>query len=495
VTDFEQKEEVEQKPTRRSWKRFFVRAFFLLGVLLIGFFAFRWQIGRMGERKLAETVRQIDNIEQQWTLEEIEANRSAREPPPHENAARLVLEVAGQIPETWNEWRKNSKWWEPTHNNHLPSQERGQELNRHRESTAKVRDLALTLRNRWLGRYSVQWTDNPIAVSLPHLDSAGRVVTLLEYDARLAAIDRNPNRGIQAAHAALNVARSIGDEPNLVSQNFRMMFRSRAAVTAMGTIANGLPTVGLEELQAAFFAEAYEPILSNGTRGERAAFHRMFEGLQSGRLKIETLFPRTGDVGTTLAIPAVFEAYKPFLPADHAECIRLYTASIEVGKLPWHEQREAIKKIANEKENLSVSRFPLTRLTFPPLDNFVEVCLRNRAQLLTAATALACERFRQQNGRWPRELSEIPKTILPAQPLDPFTGRPLGYQVLPDRIAVTCYSWSNGHANEDAVPYREQKAGPIEFRNPETPGFGIAACVWTVEQRGLPIQELDKVKP
>jgi hypothetical protein len=494
MSDVELEEQPKNKTTQRGWKRFLLRTFFVLGILLIGLFLFRWQMWKKGESKLAEVVQHIDNTEKKWTLEEIEAARTASAPPHDRDASRLVLEVADRIPESWNEWRKQSKLWEPTHDNHLPTPERRQELNLHRDSTTQVRTQALKLRDLWRGNYTIRWFDNPIAVCLPHLDSAGRVVSLLEYDARLAAIDRDPNRGIQAALAALNVARSIGDEPTLVSQNFRMMFRSRAAVTALGTIANGLPLHGLEELQNAFLAEADEQVMLYGLRGERAAFHRMFEGLESGRLEMGSLFPRRGEVGTALVIPAVFEAYKPFLPSDHAEFIRLCSLSIEVAKLPWHEQRNAIKTIVDEKEKLAESVYPLTRLTFPPLNFFVETCLRNRAQLLTTATAIACERFRQQNGRWPRDLAEIPKTILPALPLSPFDGQPLRYQIFPNRIALTCFSWSKG-SDQRAVEYRELKAGPIEFRNPEEPGFGIAACVWTAEHRGLEVEVRNKEKP
>ncbi|HEV3384164.1 MAG TPA: hypothetical protein VG097_05075 [Gemmata sp.] len=487
LPDVELEEKFEKQTTQRGWKRFFLRTFFVLGIVLIGLLLFRLQMWKKGESKLAEVVNQIDNTEQQWTLEEIEAARIARAPPHDQNASRLVLEVADSIPEMWNEWRKQSKWWEPTHDNHLSSPKRVQELNHHRDSTAQVRTQALKLRDLWKGNYTFQWMDNPIAVSLPHLDQAGRVVALLEYDARLAAIDRDPDRGIQAAHAALNVARSIGDEPTLVSQNFRMMFRCRAAVTALGTIANGVPTDGLEELQTAFFQEADERLMLNGLRGERAAFHRMFEGLESSRLEMGNLFPQGGEVGTALAIPAVFEAYRPFLPGDHAEFVRLCSLSLEVAKLPWHEQGDAIKTIVDEKEKLAESIYPITRLIFPPLSFFVERCLRNRAQILITATAIACERFRQQNGRWPRELAEIPKTILPALPQSPFDGQPLSYQVFPNRIALTCYSWPKGSARR-AVEYRELKAGPIEFRNPEVPGFGIAVCVWTAEHRGLEVE-------
>ncbi len=487
VTDDELAEQTDVEPTRRGWKRFFVRVVVVIGILLIASFITRWQMERIGEQKLTEVVTQIDNEDRAWKMEEIEAKRLARMPLPNENAASLVLEIADKIPAEWNQWRETAKWMIPTPDNYLPSPERIQELHFHKESTQAIRDRAHTIRDRPTGYYTFKWPDNPLSLFLPHLDSAGRVVMLLEYDARLAVCDRDPDRGIRAAHAVLDVARSIGDEPTLVSQNFRMMFRLKSAITALGTLAATTPTKGLEQLQAAFLADADEPLFLYGARGERAAFHRMFDGLESGRLRSMNLFTAHGETGTPIAEPAVFKFYQPLLPGDHAECMRRFTAFIDVAKLPWHEQREAAAKVAMSQETPEGMQYALTRLLFAPLDRILESSLRNRAHLLIAATAIACERFRQQHGRWPHELSEIPRTILPSIPLSPFDGEPLRYRILPDRIVLTCYCWKIGQ--EQPVEFRDQKAGPVEFRYPESPGFGIAACVWNPDQRGLPFSE------
>jgi hypothetical protein len=489
VTDDELAEQTDVEPTRRGWKRFFVRVAVVLGILLIVSFVTRWQVGRVGEQKLSEVVTRIDKTEQAWKLEEIEAGRLTRMPPPNESVASLVLEIADSVPEEWNQWRQTAKWLIPTPDNHLPSPDCIQELHLHEESTKAIRDRALTLRDRPTGYYTFQWPDNPLSLFLPHLDSAGRVVMLLEYDARLAAIDRDGDRGIRAAHALLDVARSIGDEPTLVSQNFRMMFRHKSAIAALGTLAATTPTKGLEQLQAAFLADADEPLFLYGARGERAAFHRMFDGLESGRLRSMNLFTSHGETGTPIADPAVFKFYRPLLAGDHAECMRRFTAFIDVAKLPWHEQREAAAKVAMSQEATEGMQYTLTRLLFAPLDRILESSLRNRAHLLIAATAIACERFRQQNGRWPHELSEIPGTILPSIPSNPFAGEPLRYRILPDRIVLTFYCWKVGQTHEQPAEFRDQKAGPVEFRYPELPGFGIAACLWNPDQRGLPFSE------
>ena len=297
-------------------------------------------------------------------------------------------------------------------------------------------------------------------------------VSLLHHDAMLAALDGNPNRGIRAAHAALNVSRSIGDEPLLISQLFRMSCRNRAAHIALMTLAWGTPTADLAELQAALLEDAEEPLFLHGVRGERAALHKLFLGLESGKLDYDSIFM---PCNRPPLAPTLFRAYRPLLYADHAECLRLMTGYVEAAKLPWHEQRAAARAIMPDGPSNDV-RHLVTRMVLPACDKMADGGLRSRARLLTAGLAVACERFRQQTGRWPKSLEEIPKSILASVPLSPFDGQPIRYRVLPDGIAISCFC-------------RDEKMnidGLVEFREGDARGFAEGARLWNSELRGLP---------
>jgi hypothetical protein len=160
------------------------------------------------------------------------------------------------------------------------------------------------------------------------------VVSLLEYDSHLAAIEHSADRGVQIAHTILNVARSIGDEPTFAAQSFMKFFRQRATPAAMGSMATGNPKTGLEELHAAFIAEADEPPFLFAARGERAICHELFEGLEFGLLKIGVIASMCGDVDSPLADPMIFRSYRPLLRGDHAKCLRLYKTYIGGARLP-----------------------------------------------------------------------------------------------------------------------------------------------------------------
>src|SRR5438876_11774909 len=96
---------------------------------------------------------------------------------------------------------------------------------------------------------------------LPHVQKARELVVLLEYDASLAALEGDPDRGIRAARAGLVIARSIGEEPFLISQLVRIACARIAVQSAIQVLAWGQPTEGLAELQAELRNEADLPWL------------------------------------------------------------------------------------------------------------------------------------------------------------------------------------------------------------------------------------------
>jgi hypothetical protein len=462
--------------TRGGWKTFLKRFAIVVGVLLAVWVVGRWQIARVGERQLDATIERIEAADPAWRFEAIEAHRRTHAPPDEQNSATLVDTVVAAIPAEWNKWRQETIWlWDYVQtpgSNHIPGPERVKELRTHAESAAAVRELAHTLRDRPNGHRPFDLPDNPLTMKLPHLDACMNVVSVLHHDAMVAALGGDPDRGIRAAHAALNVSRSIGDEPMLISQLFRKGCRSRAAHVALLTLAWGTPTTGLAELQAALLEDAEEPLFLYGMRGERAALHKLFLGLESGKLDHAAIL--TGCMRPP-ASPALFRAYRPLLYADHAECLRLMTAYVEVAKLPWHEQRDAARAVIPDGPSRDV-RHTVTRLVLPACDKIADAGLRGRARLLTAGLALACERFRQQNGRWPKSLDEMPKSILAAVPVSPFDGRPIRYQVLPDGIAISCFCPDD----------KTQIDGLAEFREGDAKGFAEGARLWNPELRGLP---------
>jgi hypothetical protein len=482
-------DEVDQAPSPppkpRGWRRFVIRTLVGVAVVAVLVSAARWQVARVGDRRLKLTVSRLDAEEPGWKLEAIEAERRARAPAPEQNSAPVVLAAADLIPQDADKFHQGlrSLWLPPQ--NHLPDPQELKSLRQHAKSTADARATALSIRDRPSGYYAVVFPENPFHSLLPHLEKVQRVSVLLRTDAVLAALDGDPNRGIRAAHAILNVGRSIGDEPTIYSQYLRASCRTQAAHAAMQTLAWAMPTEGLAELQAALLAEADEPILLYAMRGHRAVLHHFFVGLEEGKFQIEDIYGGIDPGRHNRAQVAFYRAYRPLIPGDHAECLQLLTEAIEVAKRPWHEQRAFAALLTPRSGPPRSLGGMLTNMLMGHPKHFTDTALRSRAELLTAAVALACERFRLETDRWPRDLGEIPKSILPDVPLGPFDGEPLRYKIFRDRIAVWCFC-ADEHLRTSGVP---------DFDESDMPGFGIGARVWHPDRRGLPPPEKEKKKP
>ena len=90
--------------------------------------------------------------------------------------------------------------------------------------------------------------------------------------------------------------------------------------------------------------------------------------------------------------------------------------------------------------------------------------METRAYLGCAAVGIACERFRRQTGRWPADLAEIPKELLPELPLDPETGRPFAYRVRPDGVTIFAPGRENDRADGTVISSSGGSGRNVGFR-------------------------------
>jgi hypothetical protein len=456
----------------------------VIAIFVLVLFVGRWQVGRLGQRNLDATNAKLDAGEPGWRLDAIEEERKRAEPPAAENAAPIVLDIAEHIPTEWQKWRNSedaNAFWAHHTDHRLPPQAAIDAARQGAADTLLVRGEAVRrLSDKRGGQFPLTIAPDPMTTLLPHLDKCRQVAALLQYDGYLAAIDKNPNHGIRSARAALAVARAIGDEPLLISQLVRIACATVAAQTAMQVLAWGEPTAGLAELQAELLTAADVSYFHIGMRGERAMLDKAFRGLEDGTIPAEHWFQYAGIGQPGPEHYAAYRAYRAFIPGDHAKALEILTAYLDAAKLPLHEQLAAMKAVPIPKGPPDEFRYIITRLLVPACQKVAEAGMRCRADLLAAATAIACERFRLKHKRWPRELAELTPEFLPAVPQNPFDGKPIGYRVFQDRVAVYCF-WANA-----PLKLNDQ---PPDIRDGNTPGLGIGYRVWNPDRRGLPAEE------
>ncbi|QDU19124.1 hypothetical protein [Urbifossiella limnaea] len=399
----------------------------------------RASLRRMGTRELERVTARIDADDAGWRLDAILAARARAAPPPKRNPAEAARRVREGFTPEWQHVRTLRDFGGGYVTNEWPGLWATAWFLQARPVTAEARTAA---RAAFLrpdladhGYVALTVPDNPYMTLLPHAQNTREVFEILEVDAKLAAFEGKPDRGVGSARAGLVACRALGDEPFLISQLVRIAGASIAATAGMQVLAWGEPRDDKElaAFQAALRAEADVPYLLNGLRGERATLDRVFEGLENGTIAPGDFVGMAGgsDGKNPLVAPG-FALYKGLLPGDRAMALKLYTEMIDAAKKPPHEQRKALAAVKLPDGDPYRIQYVVTKLTLPAVSKVGDASIRARATLLTASAAVACERFRLSRGRWPESLAEIPADVLPPLPPDPYTGGAIQYQKTDD---------------------------------------------------------------
>jgi hypothetical protein len=474
-----------ESPRRRSrllkwFNRLLIGAAVLFVLGLVVLFAARTYFRQTGTRDLNAEVARLDAEDPGWQLDAILEARARAAPPEAENSAVVVRKVRGLIPNEWKEWVR-SRPVRADDEPPLPLNRRQtvEELMRDDElveATKAARTLGLTLRNYPHGYREVNVGDLPFVESMDETQGAREVANLLRADALRATEQGDPVYGLRAAHAMLNTARSTRDEPSLIATFVRVALGTMTAEAAMRVLAQvDAPNTGeeLAALQAALFAEAEEPLLLNGLRGERAIVYRFMDRVNNGTVGADAFAKMANEKPVPEHRASVY-LFRTFLPEDTRRFLRLMSESIDSAKGPSQFRIARAEQIEAEiRANWDI-RYPWNRLMMPAVSKVIEASVRHRAELLAAATLIACERFRLANGRWPQSLAEIPRTLLPAIPTDPYTGEPIKFAKLTDGIAV--YS---------AAPSTIRSLDRKRLTNP-LGGSEVGWRLYDPQQRGLP---------
>lgn len=110
------------------------------------------------------------------------------------------------------------------------------------------------------------------------------------------------------------------------------------------------------------------------------------------------------------------------------------------------------------------------------LSRLAHAYLMNRAKLRAITAAIACERYRLEQGRWPTSWEPLTPMYLRVIPTDPFTGQPLFLKALPDGMAVYSVGRDGKDDGGDVLPG-------------EMPAKDFGYRLWNPAQRGINLDE------
>jgi hypothetical protein len=459
---------LRRRPTWRWLKRL------ALGILVLTLgLAIHWAFTSYRTTgALRQMAAALDRDDPGWRLEEIEAARPAI--PDAENGALIVRDTLPLMPMRRVPSFDFLKVPPPEQYPAADFALLEAELDPMEPGLAVARGLAWRPR----GRLPLEYARNPLETTLSSAQAAARWLNQwLVLDALRHAQVGRMKEAVQSSRAALNAARTLGDEPMMMSQQIRIGCVLDACGAVERTLAQGEPDPrDLQELQDLLEREDAHDPLRVALRGERAALHRLFELVESGEVPWARLDPRF----KTRPVDAKFlqEMYLPWLTAsdirtEHKLLLSLMTSNVWAASLPPTEQAAAERAIEAERIALRSS----TRLGFfvPLVTDFGEDSRRYHALLRCLTAVVGAERYRQTRGRWPAALADLAPQFVAGVPQDPYDGKPLRYRKLPDGVVV----YSVGHDGADG-------GGKIDRDHPRALGTDLGYRLWDVKHRRQP---------
>ncbi len=430
------------KPRRRfRWvKRIVLSVGLLLLIKIIIGLSVRQYYMYEAAKRLAAAEAEADRDDPHWRWDDLLAHREVV--PDEENAAPHVLAAAALLPDP-HEWPKRKEPWLPDLLIKYPPElllddelaaELREELDQVKSAVLRAREVA----SLGKGRYPLELKRNPLSTPLRHLDQARTVCHLLTADATRLAHEGNVDGALRSCQAALNVGRSIGDEPTFMSVLVRMACRAYVFQKLVRILAQGEASdTVLADLQHLLEDEARPALLLIGARGERAMSYVLWERVASGELGLELADERAEPTPWYLQ-PYRWAYLRPVLEYNRAVSLEWMNRAVEIVKKPRADQKEALERFNRDlrKTIRDRPRLCASLLMVPAVDKVAVANHHSRAALDCAQVALAVERYRLWQGHWPRTLDQLTPRFLAAIPDDPFGDGQVRYRRLEDGVAV-----------------------------------------------------------
>jgi hypothetical protein len=423
---------------------------------------------RLVDRRLADAIAAADRDDPNWRLDALFA---AREPVPDaENAAIPVAKVAQSLPLGWP-----TEELQPAFGQLLATPAR---VRLDEATTKALRDeldrlaepvrVARGVGNLKRGRHEIELAVNPMETRLKETADAVEVGHLLMADAAVRAEAGDLDGALASSQAILAVARSIGDEPMIVSQVVRLnighaALRSTGRVLAQGEVSGA----GLARLQTLVLDELTEPLFLRACQGERATLDAVIERVGDGRISIASL---SGGGASNEPVGAIAPWGKLGFDYQRALGLEWTNALVAIAQGPSERRgpmmkawEDEILRVKNSTLGPYVATLPV--LMMPALTMGEKSLTRYEAELGSMAILLAAEQHRLKTSAWPESVAAIDSSLLPKPPLDPWTGRPFLLKHSEGRLVVYSVGM-NGKDDHGAI---EPRAGTRNV--PDDVGF------------------------
>ena len=291
---------ISGKRRRRRWPWFVgIPLLLILAAAFIG----GAYVGRLVDRRLAAAIAAADQDDPNWRLADLLAHR---QPVPDSlNSAPVIDEILALIPDGWPEspsanpgiphparaqFVKQFDTLHDTPTNVRMSESLEKSLCAELRKQDKAVELARSLVKYPRGRHKLTIAPAVIDTLLPHVQGTRGVARLLYANAMIRAHDGDIPGALDSCRAIFAAARSIGDEPFLISHLVHIAIGESALDATWRVLGQGESSdAALAPLQELLLVEMKQPLLLVGVKGERAVLTEIIRRLGTGEIPISAL--------------------------------------------------------------------------------------------------------------------------------------------------------------------------------------------------------------
>ncbi len=423
-------------------KRFFFRicltALVLFALLVISFIVWRVNLAHDVDAKL-QAIRASG-----LPTNGKELNAYYPAVPDNENAA-LVMTQAFALMRNYPDSRSNeiyqiqsfpARWQHPT-NEQIQLLTGYVEMNSN--ALAKMSE-ALKLPK---SRYPVDFSPG-FETLLPHLDKIREMALFSKYRAVLAIDSGQPANADTSVEDVFGMARTLDEEPVLISQLVRFALVRIAIETLEARLNAGeLSDAELANLANVFAQQKEAHFIARGLVGERAGVVPIFR-TSFAKMKQLSNFEAPQAESPAPQRPSLLLKTTGFLERDLFFYLGAMETNIFFANLP--PQNLAITNVSEKMaENARKHYCIISALLLPAISSSLTREADGFARIRLATTAIAIEHYRLLQGQLPDDLSKLTPQFLPNVPSDPFDGAPLRYH----RLAKGYVIYSIGRDGHD----------------------------------------------
>ena len=300
---------------------------------------------------------------------------------------------------------------------------------------AAVLDLIHEAATRPPCRYPVDLTYGHDA-ELGHLAGVRRAARLLLLEALVCADDADADGACEAMHAQLGAARSLLEEPVLISQLVRLACNR----LHFDTLEQVLNRTVLTKEQMDRLTEAYEESappwpawMPRALAGRRCTYLQAFEN-HGAFVELDLLGNSESVIEERFRSPLErFKwgryQYSGAAARDTLRYLDLMARWIESTQRPYAEGLAMCQDIEEEVARRSSYAAGVLSATIPLASGALQQAVADTVRQRIARTALALERHRHaKNGALPESLPQLVPDLLAEVPEDSFAGAPIRYQ-------------------------------------------------------------------